>query len=85
MAQLMRWWQWTFLVLLAAAFVVDRTVTQLDNKEMQKEVSTFMHTGPRNTAEQGFALCERIAHLELEHHKRQHDLSCEEIYFPNKE
>ena len=44
------------------------------------EVKTFMFEGGRNTNDMGKELCERVTHLEAEHHSSPPLRSCAEIY-----
>lgn len=68
-----------FLILVFLA--VERIKSGLDSTERWERVDAFMQVGPRNTAEMGYALCLRVAHLEKEHHAKSPDETCWDVYY----
>ena len=72
----------TAATVLTAVIVAHDWQAQQEDVAFYAEMREFMNEGGRNTAEEGYELCLRIAHLEKEHHRDQHERTCAEIYFP---
>ena len=70
---------------MAAALIADSVYEKYMYRKQENKVESFMNHGARNTAQQGYALCKRIAHLEREHHNYVHDVDCYELYFGKTE
>ena len=69
-----------FLLMFWAAWLYTEVSEFLSRENFEENVNDFMGAGDRNTRHMGKALCERVAHLESEHHSTEHDPDCTEIY-----
>ena len=73
----------TIILILLVCFLGLWNYTEItefwERSEFNREVNTFMHEGNRNTRQQGYHLCLRIAHLETNHHNMPL-VTCEDIY-----
>ena len=69
-----------FLLMFWAAWLYTEISEFISRETFETDVTDFMGAGDRNTKEMGSALCERVAHLEREHHNLAHNPDCKEIY-----